>query len=84
VDTHVHRIANRLGWITTSTPEESEHALYETSEARWWPYMNLYLVTWGQNVCRPVYPRCGDCAIAEFCPRIGVGKTGRSRLGATA
>jgi endonuclease-3 len=84
VDTHVHRIANRLGWIKTGTPAESEQALYETSDARWWPYMNLYLVTWGQNVCRPVYPRCGDCAIAEFCPRIGVAKTGRSRLGAIA
>jgi endonuclease-3 len=84
VDTHVHRIANRLGWIKTGTPEESEQALYETSDARWWPYMNLYLVTWGQNVCRPVYPRCGDCAIAGLCPRIGVAKTGRSRLGATA
>ena len=45
---------------------------------RWWPLVNLYLVTWGQNVCRPVYPLCGGCAIADLCPRIGVTKMGRS------
>jgi endonuclease-3 len=72
VDTHVHRISNRLGWVTTKLPEETEQALYRSTNRRWWPYINLYLVTWGQNVCRPVYPKCGDCAIAESCPRIGV------------
>jgi len=72
VDTHVHRIANRLGWVQTATPEETETALYGATDARWWARLNLYLVTWGQNVCRPVYPRCGDCAIAAECPRIGV------------
>jgi len=72
VDTHVHRISNRLGWVTTRLPEETEQALYRTTHARWWPLINLYLVTWGQNVCRPVHPRCRDCAIAPHCPRIGV------------
>src|SRR5436190_1322948 len=72
VDTHVHRIANRLGWVRTKTPEETEQALYKATEDRWWPYINLYLVTWGQNVCRPVYPRCPACAIRDLCPRIGV------------
>ena len=72
VDTHVHRISNRLGWVTTKLPEETEQALYRSTNRRWWPYINLYLVTWGQNICRPVYPRCGDCAIADSCPRIGV------------
>src|SRR5437868_3588550 len=72
VDTHVHRISNRLGWVRTRTPEETEQALYAASERRWWPYINLYLVTWGQNVCRPVYPRCGECGICEYCPQIGV------------
>jgi len=72
VDTHVHRISNRLGWVRTRTPEETEHALYKRTRARWWPYINLYLVTWGQNVCRPIYPRCGACAIREHCPQIGV------------
>jgi endonuclease-3 len=72
VDTHVHRISNRLGWVRTRTPEETEQALYKSTSARWWPYINLYLVTWGQNVCRPLYPRCGACLIREHCPQIGV------------
>jgi endonuclease-3 len=72
VDTHVHRIANRLGWVKTRTPEETERALYATTAERWWPYINLYLVTWGQNVCRPIYPRCGMCVIRPHCPQIGV------------
>jgi endonuclease-3 len=75
VDTHVHRISNRLGWVRTRTPEETEQALYEATADRWWPFINLYLVTWGQNVCRPVYPRCGACVIREQCPRIGVERT---------
>ena len=72
VDTHVHRISNRLGWVQTRTPDETEQALYKGTRDRWWPYINLYLVTWGQNVCRPVYPRCGVCVIREHCPQIGV------------
>ena len=72
VDTHVHRISNRLGWVRTSTPEETEEALYRATANQWWPYINLYLVTWGQNVCRPVYPRCEACVLRRFCPRIGV------------
>ncbi|HET9191916.1 MAG TPA: endonuclease III [Vicinamibacterales bacterium] len=77
VDTHVHRISNRLGWVRTTAPEETEHALYQAAPRRWWPHINLYLVTWGQNVCRPIGPRCGVCAIAGECPRIGVrGKSG--------
>lgn len=72
VDIHVHRIANRLGWVRTRTPEETEQALYKTLEQQWWPVVNLYLVTWGQNVCRPVYPRCDRCPLLKVCPRIGV------------
>ncbi len=72
VDTHVHRIANRLGWVKTAQPEETEQALYLAIDRRWWPDINLYLVTWGQNVCRPISPRCGNCVIAGRCPRIGV------------
>jgi len=75
VDTHVNRISNRLGWVRTRTPEETEQALYKATADRWWPFINLYLVTWGQNVCRPVYPRCGACVIRELCPRIGVERT---------
>jgi len=79
VDIHVHRISNRLGWIKTETPEESEQALYHAAERQWWPLINLYLVTWGQNVCRPVYPRCGACVLAPQCPRIGVTKVARAK-----
>jgi len=78
VDTHVHRISNRLGWVRTRNPEETEHALYAVAPKRWWAVINLYLVTWGQNVCRPVYPVCGSCAIADLCPRIGVVRIGKS------
>ncbi|MEO8259299.1 MAG: endonuclease III [Acidobacteriota bacterium] len=84
VDTHVHRIGNRLGWVRTRTPEETERALYAATDQRYWPMINLYLVTWGQNVCRPVYPRCGICAISGHCPRIGVTKSGRLPLAAAA
>ena len=78
VDTHVHRISNRLGWVSTDSPDETERALYHATASRWWPYINLYLVTWGQNVCRPVYPHCGTCAIVAFCPKIGVTVTSRT------
>jgi endonuclease-3 len=78
VDTHVHRISNRLGWVRTRTPDATEQALYEVSHRKWWPIINLYLVTWGQNVCRPVYPLCGGCAIHDLCPKLGVNKAGRS------
>lgn len=74
VDIHVHRISNRLGWVKTRTPEETEQALYRATNARWWPLLNLYLVTWGQNVCRPVYPRCSECAVIKDCPQLGVGR----------
>jgi endonuclease-3 len=74
VDTHVHRISNRMGWVRTRLPEETEMALYKATEERWWPHINLYLVTWGQNVCRPVYPRCDRCALAVECPKVGAQK----------
>lgn len=77
VDTHVHRIANRLGWVKTRTPEQTELALYEVVPRRFWPNVNLYLVTWGQNVCLPVYPKCRACVVSSQCPKIGVTKIGR-------
>jgi endonuclease-3 len=80
VDTHVHRISNRLGWVRTRTPEETEQALYRATAARWWPLINLYLVTWGQNVCRPVYPRCQDCVLTDLCPKIDVVRSPKGRL----
>ena len=78
VDTHVHRISNRLGWVQTKTPDQTEQALYRTVPKRHWPTVNLYLVTWGQNVCRPVYPRCRACVISDACPKIGVERVGKN------
>ena len=72
VDTHVHRISNRLGWVRTRTPDQTEQALYRVVPRRWWPDVNLFLVTWGQNVCRPIGPRCAGCAVSDLCPREGV------------
>jgi endonuclease-3 len=77
VDTHVHRISNRLGWVKTRTPEQTERALYRVAARKWWPFINLYLVTWGQNVCRPVYPLCPRCVLADLCPRVGVTRVGK-------
>ena len=77
VDTHVHRISNRLGWVKTRTPEQTEQALYAVAPRRWWSSINMYLVTWGQNVCRPVYPVCGRCEVSDLCPRLGVTRVGR-------
>ena len=77
VDTHVHRISNRLGWVSTRTPEETELALYEVASQRWWPLINQYLVTWGQNVCKPRYPLCRRCAVEELCPRLDVAQVGK-------
>jgi len=78
VDTHVHRISNRLGWVKTRTPEQTEQALYKVVPRKWWPDVNLYLVTWGQNVCKPVYPRCRACVASTMCPRTGVTKESRA------
>jgi endonuclease-3 len=78
VDTHVHRIANRLGWVSTRSPDQTEQALYRVVPRRWWSRVNLYLVTWGQNVCRPIGPRCAACVLSRSCP------TGQARLAALA
>ena len=79
VDTHVHRMSNRLGWAATRTPDETEQALYAATQKRWWPVINLYMVTWGQNVCRPVYPLCNQCVLVDLCPKLGVVKVGKSK-----
>ena len=77
VDTHVHRIANRFGWVRTRMPEQTERALYEVTAKKWWSRINLYLVTWGQHVCKPVYPLCPRCPVLDLCPRIGVTQVGK-------
>ena len=75
VDTHVHRISNRLGIIKTKTVEESEAQLKRVLPENYWTLWNHLLVIWGQNVCVPVSPKCSGCAIREMCPRVGVGKS---------
>lgn len=72
VDTHVHRISNRLGWVKTKTPFETEMALRNKLPKRFWIEYNTLLVTWGQNICKPVSPLCSLCAINKYCQRIGV------------
>lgn len=72
VDTHVHRIANRLGWVVTDTPEETEHALLAAIEQQHWSVLNRVLVNHGQQVCHPTSPKCSACPIAEHCARSGV------------
>jgi len=74
VDTHVHRISNRLGFVATKTADETEFALREVLPAKWWMKINAILVTWGQHVCLPQRPHCSRCPVAGTCPRIGVTK----------
>ena len=72
VDTHVHRICNRWGYLATRTPAETEKALRDKLPAEYWLEINDLLVTYGQNLCRPISPYCSICRIAEFCNRCGV------------
>jgi endonuclease III len=72
VDTHVHRIANRLGWVSTKTPDDTEAALRRILPKRWWIPINETLVRHGQQVCKPRSPICPACRAARSCPRVGV------------
>ena len=72
VDTHVHRICNHWGYVTTKTPEETEFRLREILPKRYWLRINDLLVTFGQNLCRPVSPICSKCPVYAFCLRNNV------------
>ena len=72
VDTHVHRISNRLGYVRTRTPDETEMALRAKLPRRYWIGYNDLLVTFGQNVCAPVSPKCSACPVRALCRRVGV------------
>ena len=74
VDTHVHRICNRLGYVVTKTPEETEMALRAKLPTEYWIEINDLLVAFGQNHCFPVSPLCSKCRLAVMCPQIGVKK----------
>jgi endonuclease-3 len=72
VDTHVHRITNRWGYVKTKTPDETETALRARLPQKYWIEINDLLVTLGQNQCRPISPICSTCVVAKFCNRVGV------------
>lgn len=72
VDTHVHRISNRLGFVATTTPEETELALQRLLPKEYWVEYNRLLVMWGQNICVPISPFCSRCPISDLCPKVGV------------
>ncbi len=75
VDTHVHRISNRLGYVATRNPYETEMALREKLPKRHWIDYNTLLVAFGQYLCRPLSPKCSVCPVAIYCDRVGVGKS---------
>ena len=75
VDTHVHRICNRWGYVRTRTPEQTESALRTKLPSEYWLVVNDLLVTFGQNQCFPVSPRCSTCPLRHLCDRVGVVKS---------
>jgi endonuclease-3 len=72
VDTHVHRICNRWGYVNTKTPDQTEFALRDKLPQAYWIPINGLLVTLGQNICHPTSPRCSQCPLSEYCERVGV------------
>ncbi|MBE0521683.1 MAG: endonuclease III [Candidatus Methanoperedenaceae archaeon] len=78
VDTHVHRISNRLGLTSTKTPEDTEKQLYLTIPKKHWKYINEFLVRFGQDICRPVGPKCHACPLVDLCPP-GAARTENSK-----
>lgn len=74
VDTHVHRISNRLGWVNTKQPRHTEEDLKRVFNKRYWIRLNPVLVSFGQNICTPLSPYCSKCPVNDFCPKIGVKK----------
>lgn len=72
VDTHVHRICNRLGWVTTPTPDATELALARALPRPYWIPINAIMVSFGQQVCTPLAPHCSRCPVRGACPRRGV------------
>lgn len=75
VDTHVHRIFNRWGYIETKTPDQTEQALRDKLPKRYWIPINDLLVTFGQNCCKPISPFCSRCTLANYCDRRGVDRS---------
>lgn len=72
VDTHVHRISNRWGYVRTKNPKETEFALREKLPKQYWLEYNDLLVTFGQHLCRPISPVCSQCPVEKYCAKVGV------------
>jgi endonuclease-3 len=72
VDTHVHRISNRLGYVKTKTPEETEFTLRKKLPNQYWTIYNTIMVAFGRNICRPVSPLCSKCPVSDHCDKAGV------------
>ena len=72
VDTHVHRISNRLGYVKTKTPDETEFALRKKLPRRHWIIYNTIMVAFGRQTCKPVSPLCSHCPVNKYCDRVGV------------
>jgi len=75
VDTHVHRISNRMGWVSTRSPEQTEQALMKVLPRRYWITINELLVRYGQSVCTPLSPHCSVCPVSRWCRKVGVGRS---------
>ena len=72
IDTHCHRIPNRLGWVSTKTPEKTEKELEKILPKKYWKDFNAIFVQFGKTICVPLSPRCSQCQIKKYCPKIGV------------
>mgnify|MGYP003394125782 CR=1 FL=1 len=75
IDTHCHRIPNRLGWVKTKNPEQTEKELEKILPRKYWPEFNALFVLFGQTICQPISPKCSQCPVRDCCPRIGVTKS---------
>ncbi len=74
VDTHVHRICNRMGFVKTKTPEETEIELRKKLPKEYWSKVNKLLVAFGQTICKPISPLCSKCPVSQYCEKVGVEK----------
>ena len=72
IDTHCHRIPNRLGWVKTKTPEKTEKELEKILPKKYWKAFNGIFVLFGKTICQPISPFCSKCPVKKYCPRINV------------
>ena len=72
IDTHCHRIPNRLGWVITKTPQQTEIELGKILPKKYWREFNAIFVQFGREICQPVSPKCSQCEINKYCPKTGV------------